>query len=555
MNTSTAPKAQYGYASGSANTIRPTTMTYPDGRVLTYGYGTAGGNNDAASRVESLIDDDGSSTYLADYSYLGLGTFVEVDYTEPDVKYTLVGTAGGNDPDTGDIYRGFDRFGRIKDSYWVNYGASADADRKGDRGRSPYVGRPSRSSQKSRQDTRVRDPKRIQVSCLGSFDELYGYDRVDRLQDMERGRLAALKNSISSLRFAQGWSLDATGNWKTFREDDDGTGWDLDQTRTANKVNEITDIAETLGPSWVTPVYNRAGNMTTIPKPADPTTSFGATYDAWNRLVGISSGGTTVAGYEYDGAKRRIVKKAYTSGTLTETRHAYFTEPSKWQVIEERVDSSSSAERQFVWGPRYIDDLVLRDRDTDANGTLDERLYGMLDANWNVTGLVSTSGTVQERFAYSAYGEPMFLDASFGSRSSSSFAWERLIAGYPWDADVAWYAVRHRVYIVGLGWAQRDPVLYMSGTNLHEYVGDNPSVSVDPSGLGPIQTIRLAIVKALKGKICNQLFSFCMHIGRHRDFGANGCKVCLTLYDTVCLTGNEQLTNKMLNEACKAIYK
>jgi len=105
------------YAS-SANTIRPTTITYPDGRVLTYGYGTAGGNNDAASRVESLIDDDGSSTHLADYSYLGLGTFVEVDYTEPDVKYTLVGTAGGNDPDTGDIYRGFDRFGRIKDGYW-----------------------------------------------------------------------------------------------------------------------------------------------------------------------------------------------------------------------------------------------------------------------------------------------------------------------------------------------------------------------------------------------------------------------------------------------------
>ena len=53
---------------------------------------------------------------------------IQSDSTQPDVKYTLIGTAGG-DPDTGDIYRGLDRFGRIKDSDWYNYGTSADADR------------------------------------------------------------------------------------------------------------------------------------------------------------------------------------------------------------------------------------------------------------------------------------------------------------------------------------------------------------------------------------------------------------------------------------------
>ena len=42
VNTSTTPKVQYAYANGSDNTIRPTTLTYPDGRVLTYDYGTAG---------------------------------------------------------------------------------------------------------------------------------------------------------------------------------------------------------------------------------------------------------------------------------------------------------------------------------------------------------------------------------------------------------------------------------------------------------------------------------------------------------------------------------
>jgi len=38
VNTGSTPKVQYAYASGSANTIRPTTVVYPNGRVVTYGY-------------------------------------------------------------------------------------------------------------------------------------------------------------------------------------------------------------------------------------------------------------------------------------------------------------------------------------------------------------------------------------------------------------------------------------------------------------------------------------------------------------------------------------
>lgn len=65
--------------------------------------------------------------------------------------------------------------------------------------------------------------------------------------------------------------------------------------------------------------------MTTIAKPADPTSSFAATYDAWNRLVKLVDGANTVAEYVYDGAKRRVVRKTYSGGTLDETRHFYHT--------------------------------------------------------------------------------------------------------------------------------------------------------------------------------------------------------------------------------------
>jgi len=44
VNTSTSPKVEYDYAAGGDNTIRPATLTYPDGSVPTYDYGSAGGS-------------------------------------------------------------------------------------------------------------------------------------------------------------------------------------------------------------------------------------------------------------------------------------------------------------------------------------------------------------------------------------------------------------------------------------------------------------------------------------------------------------------------------
>ena len=466
VNTSTSLKVQYAYEDGTDNNVRLTKMTYPDGRELNYSYGSSGSTDDALSRVASLIDNDGS-THLVDYSYLGGGSFVKADYPEPDLRYDLaMGT--GSDP-----YDGFDRFGRVVDSRWYDYGSSADADRI-----------------KYGYDRASNRTYREQTCDTNSFhDEVYSYDDINRLTDFDRGTINANKDAISTLKFAQRWSLDPTGNWSGFKEDDDGDStWNLDQSRMSNKVNEITDITETSGSSWVTPAYNRAGDMTIIPKPADPTNSFAATYDAWNRLVKLEEGVNTLAEYIYDGAKRRVVEKTYSGGSLDETRHSYYTDPQKWQVIEERLETggsiSSNPDRQFVWGPRYIDDFVLRDRDTDSNGTLDERLYALQDANWNVTVLANASGNVQERYAYSAYGTPRVLTAAFATRASSSYDAEVLYAGYRYEHATALYHIRHREYQPEMGcWLQRDPIGYAGDhPDVYRYVENAPVNRVDPSG-------------------------------------------------------------------------
>jgi hypothetical protein len=62
------------YADGSANTTRPTALTYPNGRELTYDYGTSGSIDDHASRIASVVDED--ATHLVDYLYLGRQSFV-----------------------------------------------------------------------------------------------------------------------------------------------------------------------------------------------------------------------------------------------------------------------------------------------------------------------------------------------------------------------------------------------------------------------------------------------------------------------------------------------
>ena len=315
------------------------------------------------------------------------------------------------------------------------------------------------------------------------FDELYAHDSLHRLKDMERGNLNTGHTALTTTTFAQCWTLDETGNWKKFQQDDTGNGtWDLKQQRTASKVNEITDVTETAGPSWTTPAYDAAGNMTTVPQPSDPTTSFTATYDAWNRLVKLTDGASTVQENEYDARRFRTVRKDYSGGALSETRHFYYTEG--WQSIEERLGTSTTPEQQHVWGLRYIDDLVVRDRDTDDNGTLDERLYAMQDANWNVTAVADEAGAVQERYEYNPYGATITLSPAFAVRATSNFSWETTYCEYRWDTATGLFAVRNRFYHSAMGiWVSRDPLQYLPNSYL--YCESRTPHCLDPFGLQP----------------------------------------------------------------------
>ena len=201
-----------------------------------------------------------------------------------------------------------------------------------------------------------------------------------------------------------------------------GSSTTLDQTRTHTKLNEIEEIDD----STATVSYDDAGNMTTMPKVGDWTTGQTLTWDAWSRLITIAEGTTTIAAYAYDGMMRRISKQTIL-GAGAETRDFYYSK--QWQILEERVNGGSTADRQFVWGLRYADDLILRDRfgsssggsssssgggaSSSSGGVGTARLYAFHD-QWHVTGVSDHAAVVQERYAYEAFGGLVVLSGSFG---------------------------------------------------------------------------------------------------------------------------------------------
>ena len=131
-----------------------------------------------------------------------------------------------------------------------------------------------------------------------------------------------------------------------------------------------------------------------------------------------------------------------------------------------------------------MDALVLRDRDTDGNGTLDERLYPLQDANWNVMALVTPAGTVVERYSYDPYGQVTVRDGSGAVIAGSAKDWVFLHQGGEQIA-AGDYDFRNRAYSPSLGrWLSNDPIGFEAGdNNWYRYEGNDPGNGADPEGL------------------------------------------------------------------------
>jgi len=442
-----------------SNTVRRTSLSYPNGRVVNLGYGSTGSIDDLFSLVKSAVI-SGESGNKVEYTRAGLGRFTKVAYPQPGVEMSMIRPGGGSEGDSGDPYDGYDRFSRVQEMRW----------------QSSSTGTPIDAWQWGYNEASNRTWKKNLVAASGQ-DEAYGYDGLYQVIRDAVGTLNTNRTSIGGIPGEEeDFAYDPTGNWLGYRKDTNGTAV-LNQSRSNNQDNQLTQID---GSSALLS-YDRAGNATkTAPGTnGDWSKSYQPVWDAWNRLVEIKDEtGASEQKNTYDGVSRRITKEAASVVT-----HTYWSD--RWKPLEERVGSATTASRSYLWGerPGHRDELVMRDRDTDGNGTLDERLYATMDY-FNGTAVMNTSGTVLERYAYSAFGVRRIMAADFTPRSTSSYAWDFGFQGQFRDSETGWYNYGYRFYVPLLGrWVNRDPIGERGGLNLYTAFNDNPRNIYDLFGL------------------------------------------------------------------------
>ena len=74
-----------------------------------------------------------------------------------------------------------------------------------------------------------------------------------------------------------------------------------------------------------------------------------------------------------------------------------------------------------------------------------------------------------------------------------------LYCGYVFDYETGQYLVRNRIYHPLLGrWNQRDPLGYVDGMGLYEYVRSGPVTRRDPSGLFPLVWVPSGLLDGVK---------------------------------------------------------
>jgi hypothetical protein len=219
---------------GQGNVVNDMLYAYDTlGRLVTvfdsavnYTYGASGSAADCLNRLDAIGDtfgsDTGTSSPLAQYTYLGLDRIVQENYVQPGVTLDYFGGVSGT-------YAGFDSFGRVVQQLWANSAGPLDQFQYG------YDRAGNRLWRRNVLSSSLNPPVPL--------DESYSYDGDYRLTDSQCGALNPQQTGISGVPvFKERFALDATGNFPAYVPNVSGSPV-LSQARTHNSANELLSIA------------------------------------------------------------------------------------------------------------------------------------------------------------------------------------------------------------------------------------------------------------------------------------------------------------------------
>lgn len=262
--------------------------------------------------------------------------------------------------------------------------------------------------------------------------EAYTYDAKDRLAAFRRG-VAGSSGTIPNPLQQVTYQLDALGNRTT-------AGYSHDNTNAYT-----TALGATLQ-------YDGNGNLS-----SDGRHTY--QYNCRNHMVSVDSGAT--ATYLYDALDRRI--------SANGTNYYY----RGIQAIEERDGTDTTT---YVYG-NAVDDIVAMRRGGQA-------YYYHKDQIGSVMAITDGEGSTVETYSYDPYGAPTIYDAYGIEKTVSGIGNTIMFTGREYDYATGLYHYRARALHPQLGrFMQKDPLMYVDGYNMYEYVGGNPVNSIDPHGL------------------------------------------------------------------------
>jgi RHS repeat-associated protein len=233
----------------------------------------------------------------------------------------------------------------------------------------------------------------------------------------------------------------------------------VNKTYAYNNRNQLTAVTDNLAAiNNVSYTFDANGNQTRKTQGSAITTF---SYDVKDQLLSVNQNAANVGVFAYDYQGRRIIKDL--GGAIV--RYAY----DGTSVLVE-TDNTGTTLAKFDYGP---------DRLLSLNHATEGRAYYLFDALGSVTNLMNTSGAIQARYQYDAFG-------NYRSQAGSSFN-RFAFTGHEKDNETNLYYFKARFYDPETGrFLNQDAYLGDVNTppSLHRYLYaySNPTVYVDLTG-------------------------------------------------------------------------
>ena len=251
--------------------------------------------------------------------------------------------------------------------------------------------------------------------------------------------------------------------------------WDANKSKISESITGVmSGYGFTAGGQTV--ATDVKGNITTLPanlRPAGDTTAMNLTWDSdtKRRSAAIDANGTAEVNFQYDALVRRVARSG-TGGSVV------FVQMDQHTIADYPVGGAATTPTfRYVYAS-YIDEPVVRKGPTSTSTV---HFYHR-NHQYSITAVTTSTGTIAERYAYSAYGQPTILDASGSVLSTSSISHRYTYTGREWDATLGLHHFRARWMSPSAGrFLGRDPIGYFDGMGL--YSAYFASSGFDPFGL------------------------------------------------------------------------